>query len=251
MFEQPYAPVALDDLSRQRLASVSTATVALQLEKRGLRRVFMAGLRMLGASRTLVGPAYTVRNIPVREDIASAELRGNPDYPQRRSVEAAPPGSVLVIDAAGDRSAGQLGDILIARLAARGVAGVVTDGCMRDADAIAALDIPVVCAGGAAPAALAAHYSVALQTPIGCGGVAVFPGDVVVADGDGAVIVPSPLAASVAADAVEQEAYERYVQQRIAAGDSIVGLYPASEASRAAFERHRQAADRSGVRGED
>lgn len=244
MFREPYAVVALDALSRQRLLAVSSATVALQLEKRGLRRVFMPGLRMLGdPRRRLVGPAYTLRNIPVREDIAHAELRADPHYPQRHCIEAAPPGSVLVIEAGADRGAGQLGDILVARLALRGVAGVLSDGCMRDAEAVGALDIPVVCAGGAAPAALSTHYAVASQVPIGCGGVAVFPGDVIVADGDGAVVIPSPLAAAVAADAVEQEAYELYVQERIRAGDPITGLYPASTASRAAFERQRKAGE--------
>jgi len=220
-------PVPLDDQTRARLAEVSTATLTTQLRKRGVVSVFIKGVAPLDpAGGRVVGPAFTLRHIPAREDITRPELRAHPDYAQRRAIEEAPPGHVLVMDCRGKRGAGMAGDILVRRLIARGVAGLVADGPMRDAAAIAKLDLPVFCAGAAAPQSMTLHHAIAVGEPIACGEVAVLPGDVIVGDGDGVVVVPSDLAAEVAAEAIEQERFERFVFERVAAGHSIAGLYP-------------------------
>jgi regulator of RNase E activity RraA len=231
-------PLDLDPQTRDALLRASTAPIASQLLKRGLRNAFVARSAAINPLHArVVGPAYTLRFIPMREDLAVAASVANPANPQRAAIERVPEGHVLVIDTGGELGAGCLGDILAARLLQRGVAGVVTDGAVRDGRDLRELALPIFCAGFAAPPSFCRMMAAASACPIGCGGVAVFPGDIVVADEDGAVVIPRHLAADVARDAAEQERLERFVRRKVDRGASIVGLYPPDEAAMAAYRR--------------
>jgi regulator of RNase E activity RraA len=235
---------ARETLDRLRL--VSTATLTTQLFKRGLRNAFMQGVRPLGQYRgNLVGPAFTLRNIPAREDIDSVAVFTNPEHPQRRAIEITPAGHVLVIDCRGDAAAACAGQILVTRLMMRGVAGLVGDGGIRDAGPIGDMaDFPVYCAGPSAPLNLARHHAVESNVPIGCGGVAVYPGDILVGDRDGVAVIPSTLADEVAHDAAEQEELEEFLLQRVVAGAALPGIYPPNEATRQAYGEWRKSRQR-------
>ena len=226
------------------MGRVSTATLTTQLFKRGLRNCFMQGVRPLGAyARNLVGPAFTLRNIPAREDLDRLDGFANPEHPQRKAIETTPPGHVLVVDCRGDHRAASGGEILMTRLMTRGAAGMVSDGGIRDSAPIARLAMPVYCAGPSAPLNLSVHHATELQVPIGCGGVAVYPGDLIVADADGVVVVPAHLAEEVARDADEQERLEVFVLGRIQQGARLPGTYPPDEQTRAAYEAWRRGPD--------
>lgn len=226
-----------------RLRRVSTATLTTQLFKRGIRNAFMQGVHPLGRYEgNLVGPAFTLRNIPAREDLDNVAVFANPEHPQRRAIEITPAGHVLVIDCRGDTRAACAGQILVSRLMKRGVAGLVGDGGIRDAGPIGEMpQFPVFCAGPSAPLNLAQHHAVESNVPIGCGGVAVYPGDVIVGDRDGVVVLPSALADEVARDAAEQEELEEFLLQRVMEGAALPGTYPPNEATKAAFEQWRKA----------
>lgn len=228
-----------------RLRLVSTATLTTQLFKRGLRNTFMRGVQPLGRyGDNLVGPAFTLRNIPAREDLDNVSVFTNPEHPQRRAIEITPAGHVLVIDCRGDTSAACAGQILVARLMTRGVAGLVGDGGIRDAGPISGMPFPVFCGGPSAPLNLARHHAVESNVPIGCGGVAVYPGDLIVGDRDGVVVLPAALADEVAYDAAEQEELEEFLLQRVIDGAALPGTYPPNEATRAAFEQWRNTRQR-------
>ena len=230
-------PSPLSPEIRAMLEQVSTATLSMQLLKRGIRNVFMRGVKPLRpGGRRLVGPAYTLRFIPMREDLCRPEVLARPDFAPRRAIEEAPPGSILVVDGNGRSDTGTLGDILAARLSYRGVAGFVSDGAVRDAAAVAAVGLPVWCAGAAAPANIHGLSGADLQVPIGCGGVAVIPGDLLVCDDDGVVVVPQALAAEVAEGAREQERLESFIQRKVAKGSPIRGVYPPNEETLAAYQ---------------
>ncbi len=232
-------PLAGDTLERLRAASV--ATVAMQLLKRGLRHTFVQGPRPLNPQHArFAAEAYTLRTIPMREDLGALEILADPEYPQRKAIEACPPGHVLVCDCRGEQGAGALGDILVTRLKVRGVAAFVADGPMRDATAVAAIAFPTFCTGSAAPASLAAHYAAAVQDPIACGGVAVFPGDVLVGDPDGVCVIPRGIADDVARAAGEQELMEEFILERVRGGAPVPGTYPPNEATLAAYEAWRR-----------
>ena len=231
----------LSENTLEQLRAVSVATVTMQLLKRGLRHTFIQGSRALNPRHArFAAEAYTLRTVPMREDLSTPEVLADPQYPQRKAVEACPPGQVLVCDCRGVQSAGALGDILITRLMVRGVGAFVTDGPMRDAAAVTALAFPTFCTGSAAPASLAAHIAVAVQDPIACGGVAVFPGDVLVGDSDGVCVIPRALADDVARDAGEQELLEEFILERVRDGAPVPGTYPPNEATLAAFEAWRR-----------
>jgi regulator of RNase E activity RraA len=237
------ADIARETLDRLRL--VSTATLTTQLFKRGLRNAFMQGVRPLGRyDGNLVGPAFTLRNIPAREDIDSVAVFTDPEHPQRKAIETAPAGHVLVIDCRGDTHAACAGQILVTRLMKRGVAGLVGDGGIRDAGPIGEMPFPVFCAGPSAPLNLARHHAVESNVPIGCGGVGVYPGDVIVGDRDGVAVIPRAMAEEVAYDAAEQEELEEFLLGRIRDGAALPGTYPPNEATRAAFEEWRKARHR-------
>ena len=217
----------------------------MQLLKRGIRRTWMKGPRPLDphplhpTGPRLVGEAFTLRFVPLREDLSTLESYSNP-ISIRQGIEQVTPGQVVVIDACGELGCGTLGDILMARLQARGCIGVVTDGALRDLAGIREVGLPAFCAGAAAPPSVGGLAFAGWQQTIGCGGVAVVPGDIVVADEDGAVILPRALADEVAPDALEQERYETFAQERVRAGAPVIGLYPATEASLAEYEAWRR-----------
>ena len=227
--------MATDSAPIEVLRGISTATLTMQLLKRGIRRGWMAGTRPLqpGGPR-LVGPAFTLRFVPGREDISTRESYAAPDS-LRDAIEDMPAGAVAVIDSRGEQGAGTVGDILAGRMKRRGVAGIVSDGPMRDVAGIRAVDIPVWCSGVAAPPSIAALWFAGWQEPIGCGGVAVFPDDIVVADDDGAVVLPRALAAEVAEDGAEQEDLEAWILSEIERGVPVKGLYPPDEAALARY----------------
>ncbi|MFM0207519.1 ribonuclease activity regulator RraA [Paraburkholderia sediminicola] len=235
--------VTISDATLEQLRHVSTATLTTQLFKRGLRNVFLQGVAPLvkpaPGAPNVVGPAFTLRNIPAREDLDHVGVFQDPDHPQRKAVETAPPGSVLVQDCRGERSVASVGSILALRLAKRGVAGMVSDGPVRDSGTIAELGLPIWCAGASAPLNLAKHHAVDMNVPIACGGVPVYPGDIVVADVDGVVIVPREMATDVARDATEQEQLELFITQRIEEGRPLRGTYPPDEEALAAYAQWR------------
>src|SRR5579875_2135489 len=203
----------------ERLRTVSTATLTTQMFKRGFRNVFMQGVRRLGhKGANMVGPAFTLRYIPAREDLDQLSVFADPEHPQRKAIETTPPGHVLVMDCRGDARAASGGQILMTRLQVRGVAGMVTDAGVRDSGPIAEMEMPVYCAGPSAPLNLVHHHAVETGVPIGCGGVAVYPGDIIVGDADGVVVIPRALVDEVARDAAEQEELEEFIVQRIANG---------------------------------
>lgn len=229
----------------ERLRLVSTATLTTQLFKRGLRNAFMQGVRPLGHySGNLVGPAFTLRNIPSREDLDGVAVLGNPDHPQRKAIEITPAGHVLVIDCRGDTRAACAGQILVARLMQRGVAGLVGDGGIRDAGPISEMPFPVFCSGPSAPLNLAQHHAVESNVPVGCGGVAVYPGDIIVGDRDGVAVIPAAMADNVARDAADQEELEEFLLERVIGGAALPGTYPPNDATRTAFQHWREARQR-------
>jgi regulator of RNase E activity RraA len=232
----------LAEETRRLLARSSTATLATQLFKRGLRNTFLLGVSRLNhdPSPVMVGEAYTLRYIPAREDLNGPGEYGE-RHPQRRAIEDCPPGAVLVADCRRDTSAACGGDILMTRLASRGVGGMVTDGGMRDVANIAKLAMPVYIGAPAAPASFHRHAAVDANVPIACGGVPVYPGDVMVGDLDGVVVIPRHLADEVAHDAAEQERLEAWILGEVKAGKGIFGLYPPDAETRARYEASRRA----------
>jgi regulator of RNase E activity RraA len=234
--------LTLSEQTRARLMAVSTATLTTVLLKRGLRNTFVAGVHLInrGAPR-MVGPAYTLRYIPAREDIDQLGVFDGRKHPQRIAIESCPEGHVMVFDSRKDASAASAGGILVTRLYKRGVAGVVTDGGFRDTPDIEKLPFPVYHSRPSAPTNLIRHHALDINQPIGCGDVAVYPGDIMVGDGEGVVVVPRHLADEVAEEAFEQTAYEDFVQEKVNAGAGIFGLYPAEDAARAEFQNWRAA----------
>ena len=220
----------MDDILRDKLMTVSVATLATALFKRGLRNQVIQGVHPVRAKgRNMVGPAFTLRYIPAREDRNQLSEFRRPDHPQRVAVETCPPGHVLVMDSRKDARAASAGDILVTRLMVRGVAGVVTDGGLRDAATIGALDIPAYHTRPSSPTNLTLHEALDLNVPIGCGDVGVFPGDIVVGDDDCVIVIPQDIAAEVADEAVEMTVYEDFVVEKVKAGTPVIGLYPKTQ----------------------
>ncbi len=225
--------------AKRKLRSVSTATLTSQLQNHGFRNTFLAGLYPLRPDLPMVGYAFTLRYIPAREDLAD-ERYDNTRNVQRLAVEAVGPEDVLVIDARGEVSAASFGHILGTRITRRGAAGFVTDGALRDTPFFRSLELPTYIRAAHATTSFVAHHPVDMQVPIGCAGVAVTPGDVVVGDAEGVVIVPAHLAEEVAQGAYEQEIREAFFQEKVAGGASIVGVYPPNDGTLAEFERWRR-----------
>lgn len=226
--------------ARQLLSQASTATITTQLFKRGIRNAFMYGLRPLNPDRaSFVGEAVTLRYIPAREDLDVVEAFDDYDHPQRVAVETCGEGQVLVMDCRQQGRAASAGEILLTRLLRRGAAGVVTDGSLRDSPSIARLDLPSFTEGVSATTNLALHHAVDVQVPIGCAGVPVFPGDLIVGDAEGVVCVPRHLVEEIAAPAAEQERLERFILEKVDGGAPLRGTYPPDESTRAEYERWR------------
>jgi len=228
----------MDDDTFKGLSTITTATVTMQLLKRGIRSVAMSGVRPLNEPvQRLVGAAYTLRYLPLREDLSTPEALGGADYPPRLAIEQAPQGSVLVIDGRGRGDIAVVGDLLTERLKVRGVTAVVSDGGIRDCAESLAVGLPLFAAGPAAPASVSGHAAADIQTPVACGGVAVFPGDIICGDGDGVVVVPQALAAEVAQGGLEQERYERFAKRKIQDGSPVPGVYPPNEETKAEYAK--------------
>ncbi len=232
------APETLD-----MLRDVSVATLATALFKRGLRNQVIQDVGPVGRKgRNMVGPAFTLRYMPAREDRNQLSVFRNPEHPQRHAIETCPPGHVLVMDSRKNATAASAGDILITRLMKRGGAGVVTDGGFRDAARIAELDIPAYHNRPSSPTNLTINEAIDINVPIGCGDAPVFPGDIIVGDEDCVIVIPAHMADEVAAEAKEMTAYEDFVVERVHEGASIVGLYPATkEENQDAFAIWRRA----------
>lgn len=229
--------------TRARLKTVSTATLCTALFKRGLRNQFIQDVRPLNPSAgPMVGEAFTLRYIPAREDLNPLSVFQDRGHPQRRAVEECPPDAVLVIDSRKNARAASAGSILVSRLMVRGVAGIVTDGGFRDSPEIATLPFPAYHHRPAAPTNLTFHQALDINVAIGCGDVPVWPGDVVVGDAEGVVVIPARFADEIAADAVEMTAFEDFVSEEVLKGRSILGLYPPTDdEAKTDFARWRHA----------
>ncbi len=228
----------LDPQVKQLLLQVSTATLHTALFKQGLRNTYIQGVSRINSSNVkMVGQAFTLRYIPAREDIDSIEAFKDPKHPQRLAVETVPEGHILVSDCRQDASAASAGSILLTRLEYRKCAGFVSDAGIRDAESAAEMDMPIFCAKASAPTNLTKHHAVDIQVPIGCGGVTVFPGDVLVGDGDGIIVIPFERVVDIANEAIRMERFEDYVIGKVRNGSAVIGLYPPNEASQAEYDK--------------
>jgi len=238
-----FAPVAPETLTM--LKGVSTATLSAQLLKRGYAQLYLQGVLPLRPDLHMAGQAFTLRFIPAREDLARDEQMASGDFnnlknKQRIAVESVGAGEVMVIDARGDTRAASLGNILVARIKARGAAGIVTDGAFRDSPAIKEIDLPTFARGQNPNISFTVHYAADINVPVSCGGVAVIPGDVIVGDAEGVMVVPRAEAESVARDGWEQERKEAFIYDKVVAGASIVGVYPPNAETLAEYEAWKQ-----------
>jgi regulator of RNase E activity RraA len=232
--------LSLDARAVEILSGITTATLTTLLLKKGLRNVWLRGARPLRPGQPrLVGRAFTLRFVPAREDLATPESWSSP-ISTRAAIEAMPAGCIAVADAMGVADAGIFGDILCARMVRRGVAALVTDGVVRDQAGVLGTGLPVWCNGAAAPPSVAGLTFVAWQQPVACGGVAVFPGDVVVVDDDGAVLIPAALLDEMLALAPEQERLEAWIMAEVEAGAALPGLYPPNAENKARYEASKR-----------
>jgi regulator of RNase E activity RraA len=229
----------LDQHTIETLSGVATATLTTVLLKKGLRNVWLRGAKPIRpGQKRVVGPAYTLRFVPAREDLATPESWSSPTS-TRAAIEAMPPGCIAVVDAMGVTDAGIFGDILCERMRVRGIAALITDGVIRDLAGVLRTDLPVWSAGVAAPPSVAGLTFVAWQQPIGCGGVAIFPNDTIVADEDGAVVIPAALLKEVVDEAAEQEKLEAWIVNEVQAGAPLPGLYPINTENKARYQAFR------------
>jgi len=238
MMPQTTTPIdmSLDPKVIQILSQVTTATLTTILLKKGLRNVWLRGTRPLRPGQPrLVGRAFTLRFVPSREDLATPESWASP-ISTRAAIEAMPKGAIAVVDAMGVTDAGIFGDILCARMQQRGVAALISDGVVRDVAGVLGTGLPVWCQGAAAPASVTSLTFVSWQEPIACGGVAVFPNDVIVVDDDGAVLIPAALVDTVMALAPEQERKEAWIMQEVERGAALPGLYPMNAETKARYD---------------
>jgi regulator of RNase E activity RraA len=232
--------MSLDSTTVQTLTAVSTATITTILLKKGLRNVWMRGTKPLAPGQPrLAGKAFTLRFVPAREDLATPESWSSPTS-TRAAIEAMPAGCIAVVDAMGITDAGIFGDILCSRMKKRGVAALITDGVVRDVAGVLGTKLPVWCQGVAAPPSVGGLTFVAWQQPIGCGGVAVFPDDIVVVDQDGAVLIPAALLDHVLSAAPEQERMEEWIMNEVEKGAALPGLYPMNAETKARYEASRK-----------
>src|SRR5256714_4908692 len=220
----------LSDETRNKFKTISTATVATALYKRGLRIQCIQDVHPLSTDQpTLVGEAFTLRYMPAREDLNKLEVFRDRSHPQRKAIEDCPVGAVLVMDSRKDARAASAGAILVTRLMQRGVAGGVTDGAFRDSPEIAKLGFPAYHHRPSAPTNLTLHQAIEINVPIGCGDAPVFPGDVILGDADGVIVIPAHLADEIADETFEMTAFEDFVTEEVQNGRSIMGLYPATD----------------------
>ena len=222
--------ISLSTKHRKDLALISTATIATCLFKRGLKNQYIQNVLPLKKGRpNMIGEAFTLRYIPAREDLNSISVFKDPNHPQRVAVESCPEGAVLIIDSRNDARAASAGSILATRLMVRKVAGIVTDGGFRDAAEIAELDLPSFHQRPSAPTNLTLHQALDINIPIGCGGTAVFPGDIIVGDDDGVMVIPNAIIEEVIEECLEMTRFETFVLEQVHHGVSILGLYPPTD----------------------
>lgn len=234
--------MSLSDETRAKLKTVSVATICTALYKRGLRNQFIQNVHPVSNAGPMVGEAFTLRYIPAREDLNDLSVFQDPKHPQRDAIERCPAGSVMVIDSRKDARAASAGSILVTRLMVRRCAGIVTDGGFRDAPEMAEMDFPIYHNRPSAPTNLTRHQALDINVPIGCGDAPVWPGDVVVGDAEGVVIIPAHMANEIADETVEMTAFEDFVTEEVRGGRSIIGLYPAThEKTKTDFEAWRKA----------
>jgi 5-oxopent-3-ene-1,2,5-tricarboxylate decarboxylase / 2-hydroxyhepta-2,4-diene-1,7-dioate isomerase len=226
--------VTLTAETRALLEATATATLTAQLQRRGIRNTFFTGLTPIKPGQRMVGTAKTLRYVPLREDLSPVLQAG--ENAQRRAVESIEPGEVLVIEARNSPEAGTIGDILAMRALARGAVGVITDGCVRDSGAVGRLDLPVYLRAAHAATLSRDHLPLDIDLPIACAGVLVMPGDVIVGDDDGAMLIPAALVDEIAREAHEQELRDTWSFERVAAGESSIGVFPISAARLAEYE---------------
>jgi len=220
----------LTEENRDRLKNISTATISTALFKRGIRNAFMLGPTLMNSSAPkMIGEAYTLRYIPAREDLDTLQVFEDVNHPQRKGVEECPKGHVMVVDSRGDSSAASAGNILITRLMMRGTAGIVTDGGFRDSSEISKLNFPAYQTTSSAPTNLTKHHAVDLNVPIGCAGVAVYPGDIILGDGDGVIVIPSEFCNDIVQEAYSMTLFENFVEHQVKNNHSIFGLYPPTD----------------------
>ena len=221
---------SLPEALRAAFMQCSSASISTQLVRRGLRNVAIRGVKPIRRDLPpMVGPAFTLRYVPAREDLDAYGSGGDPNNIQRQAIERIPEGRVFVVDCRANADVAGIGAILGRRLLVRGVQGVVLDGGVRDTRAFESIDLPVYCAGPSAPPNYAGHHAADMDVVVSCGGVAVYPGDIVFGDGEAVVVIPKHLAAEVAADAMEMERRERFLFKEIESGRSIQGVYPPDE----------------------
>ena len=231
--------MALNENTIEILSAVTTATLTTVLLKKGLRKVWLRGAKPLRpGQKRVVGPAFTLRFVPAREDLATPASWASP-ISTRAAIEDMPAGAIAVVDAMGVTDAGIFGDILCERMRVREIAALITDGVIRDLAGVLRTGLPTWCAGVAAPPSVAGLTFVNWQQPIGCGGVAIFPDDILVADDDGAVVIPAALLSEVVAEAAEQEEFEAWVVCEVQAGTALPGLYPPSAETKARYQAYR------------
>ena len=230
----------LSEGAEAALHQVSTATLTSQLLKRGFRNTFLTGVEALRPDLRMVGYAFTLRFVPMREDLDIDRTVDNRTSPQRISIESVGPKDVLVMDARGEVGSGTIGDILATRMKVRGAVGVVTDGALRDRSGMQATGLPSYARATHGAASPTKHHPADINQPIGCAGVLVMPGDVVVGDADGVVVIPRAVAEEVALAALDQEEVEAFVLTKIQGGSSIIGVYPPGDETRAEFEAQRR-----------
>lgn len=229
---------ALSNETLSKLKEVSTPTLATQLFQRNLRYTYVQGASLLNrTSLRMVGEAYTLRYIPAREDLDTIDVFQDRQHPQRAAVENCPEGHVLVMDCRRDARAASAGSILLTRMEVRGVAGMVSDAGVRDAGHVYNSKFPVFCAGPSAPTNLVLHHAVDAQVPIGCGGAPVYPGDIMVGDADGVIVVPREIADALAEQAYEQEQIENVIIDEVRKGAALPGTYPPTKEKRIEFRK--------------
>lgn len=232
---EPLPAGVLDTLRR-----ASTASITAELFKLGIRHSFMTGVGPLSPDDRMVGEAVTLRYLPYREDLNAGQSVADPEHPQRKTIDNIQAGGILVIDARGSLRSGTLGEILMARLKARGAAGMVTDGAVRDAAGIRGVGLPTFVGGIHASASNTVHYAADANVPVQCGGITVVPGDILVGDSDGVIVIPRAMAAKVADEAVHHDELEVYLFERISGGESLRGIYPPNEETLKAYETWKQ-----------
>ncbi|PWH82176.1 ribonuclease activity regulator RraA [Algibacter marinivivus] len=232
----------ITELTRNQLQQISTATIATCLFKKGLKNQFIQNvIPLTEVKKNMVGQAYTLRYIPAREDLNPISVFKNPKHLQRVAVEECPKGSVLVIDSRKNSRAASAGSILVTRLMKRGVSGIVTDGGFRDSKEISELDFNAFHQKPSAPTNLTLHQAIDINVPIGCGDVAVFPGDIIVGDSDGVLVIPAHLLDEVVSECLEMTLYEDFVIEKVNKGDSIIGLYPlTNDSNKEAFNEWKK-----------